>query len=328
MLKQKFLFLQNNWLLFCGLILAVLIFSLFIFNIIQTRNVKAGTTSETLVEVGNAAPTISVSLNGGNDININEGTYKWASSTITVTDNNGCDTIASVVAKLYIASSTTAGTTCSQNDLSCYIGVGSSTAANTCVATTTGNQCEAGVGDTSVEYDCGFKIWYIAHPTNDGASWASSIWSVSATTTDGAATVTATNTDQTVEIVAQNALDVTGTIDHTSVSAGNNTGGTNQTTVVTTTGNTAIDVTIEGTTMTGAGTIDEWQQKYDTDSVTYASLSYYLTSTTTPQLEIDNVKPTSTTSPSTDNVYWGLNVPGGTPNGSYSGTNTFGAASD
>lgn len=325
MLKKNLFFAQNNWLLFCGLILAVLIFSLFIFNAVKIKNVQADTAS-TAVSVGNASPSIgSVSLNGGNDININEGTFKWASTTMTVTDTNGCAEISSVVAKLYRTATSTDGTTCSQNDLSCYIGVGSTTP-DECIATTTGNTCDGGA-DTSVEYDCGFKIWYVADPT-DAGTYAGHVWAVSATTTDtSAANGTATNTDETIEIISQNALDVTASIDHTSVSAGSNTGATNQPTTVTTTGNTAIDTEVSGTDMTGAGTITVGNQKYGIANDTYASLTGTLTGSAVTQ-ELDNVKPTATTSPQTDIVYWGLNVPAGTSPGSYSGTNTFGAVSD
>ena len=323
MLKGKILFLQDNWLLFCGLILTCLIFSLFVFNAVQIRNAQADTAS-TACEVGNVAPSISsLTLNGGSNITLTENTHKWATSTMTVTDQNGCDTISSVTAKLYRTSVSTNGTTCSQNDNNCYIDTGGTT----CVATTTGgNTCDGG-SDTSAEYDCCFKIWYIADPT-DAGTYVDDIWAVSATTTDDAAdTGTATNTTETIQIISLNALNVTSSIDYSAVSAGNNTGATNKETTITTTGNTAIDSELSGTDMTGAGTIAVTNQKYGFSDVTYASLTFNL-STGATQRELDNVKPTSTTSPQSDIVYWGLNVPAGSPTGSYSGTNTFGAVSD
>ncbi|MCK4554529.1 hypothetical protein KAU19_06265, partial [Candidatus Parcubacteria bacterium] len=281
----------------------------------------------TLQASSNSAPSItSISLNGGNNINLNEGTFKWATSTIAITDSEGCDTISSVAAKLYRTATSTNGTTCSQNDLNCYIGVGSTTAANNCIATTTGDTC--GESDNTVEYDCGFKIWYIADPTDMGA-YAGDIWAVAATTTDsGSLTGTATNTGQTVEIISQNALSVTSSINYGELDPDTNTS-SNQETTVTTTGNTAIDVELFGIDLSDNGNaIDVGKQKYDIiNQADYADLTYTLT-LSNEHLEIANTKPTSTTTPPSDIVYWGLNVPAGTPVGSYSGTNTFGAVSN
>ena len=275
----------------------------------------------------NVAPSIpSLSLNNGNSIILNEGTYKWASSTMTVSDSNGCSTITAVTAKAYHASSTSAGTDCAQNDNNCYIG--------NCVATTTGDTCTGGA-DTTVQYDCGFKLWYIADPT-DALTYAPDIWLVAATTTDsGALSGTATNTGQTVEVSSLNAVAITTSISYGSVSPGQDTGASNKLVYATTTGNTAIDVDVTGARYLcsdwptcAANKFDVWNQKYDTNDVTYASLANTLTSTTTPRLELTNLKPTSTTSPEVDIIYWGLNVPGATPIGTYQSTTTLSALSD
>ena len=281
----------------------------------------SGTT--TLQAGANSAPSISsLSLNGGSNIILNEGTYRWATSTMTITDADGCDTVSSVTATLYRADISTSGTTCAGNDNNCYI----DTWYNACTATTTGNTCDGGV-DTSAEYDCGFKIWYIADPT-DAGTYVADIWAISATTTDSSsATGNATNTAETIEIISLNALSVTSSINYGTVDANSNTGAFNQTTTVTTTGNTAIDTELSGTDMTGAGTIAVANQKYDIVDISYAPLANNLSGSATT-LEITNAKPTSTTTPETDIIYWGLAAPAGSPIGSYSGTNTFGAISD
>lgn len=326
MIKKEKIYIQNNWvILSCLILLLSTLFSLLIFNFFQIQLAKAGVFTSS-VDIGNATSTISnLSLNGGSNIILNEGTFKSVNSTMTVTDSNGCSTITSVTAKLYRAPTSTAGTNCSQNDNDCYIG--------NCAATTTGNVCDGGV-DTSVEYDCGFNVWYIADPTDAGA-YGGDIWAVAATSSDGLADGTATNTGQTIEISSLNALTVSSGISHGSMTAGQNTGVTNQPVYATTTGNTAIDAGINGSRYLcsdwptcATNTIDVWNQKYDTTNQTYSSLTYTLTSTTTPQLELTNAKPTSTTSPEVDIIYWGLNVPGGTPEGSYQSTTTVSAVSD
>ena len=282
----------------------------------------------TAVTVGNAEPTITnLTLNSGNDITLTENTFTFASSSMTVTDSNGCSEISSVTAKLYRSTSTTEGTNCTADDTNCYDTFGS------CAATSTGDTCDGG-SDTAVEYDCAFKIWYIADPT-DAGDFSNEVWVVAATTTDGADTTSATNTSETVEIDELNALDVTSSISYGSVSPNTNTGASNQSTTLTNTGNTAIDSEIGGDVMctdynTCSGdSMTPDQQKFDTSDVTYASLSNTLAATASPAtIEVDLAKPSATTSSVTDLLYWGIAIPDGQPTGSYTGQNTASAVSD
>lgn len=282
----------------------------------------------TSVTVGNSAPSISsLSLNYGSDITLTENTATYATTTMTVTDTNGCSEISSVTAKLYRSDTSTEGTICSVDDANCYTSFGS------CTATTTGDSCTGGA-DTSVEYECVFKLWYVADPTDSGA-YASDIWVVSATTTDGSNTSTATNTAQTIEVNTLNSLDVTSSIAYGSVSPNSNTGATTQTTTVTNTGNAAIDSEISGDVMCtdystcDGGVMQPSQQKYGLSDVTYGSLTYTLSATSSPDTrELDLAKPSATTSAVTDDVYWGIAVPSGQTPGSYTGQNTFGAVAD
>ncbi len=283
-------------------------------------------TASTAVTVGNAAPTVSVSFNGGNNVTLTENTFVWATSTVTATDSNGCSEISSVTAQLSYASDASAatGATCSPDANTCYVPTGS------CVATTTGNTCGGG-GDTSVEYDCGFKIWYPARPSDNNASF----WYVAATTTDGSAYAMATNTTQTIEVNTLNALDVTSSISFGSVSANSNTGSSNQTVTHTNTGNTAINNEISGDSMctdypTCAGdNINPSNQKFDTSDVTYASLANTLAATTSPAtISLSLATSTATTSAVTDITYWGIAIPSGQTAGSYTGVNTFTAVSN
>src|SRR3989344_4201899 len=289
------------------------------------------------VTVSNATPSIStVNFNGGSAITLTEATYTYASATITVSDTNGCSTINAVEARAFVASTSpvAVGNACAANDNNCYITASSSIAAPTlggCYATTTGNTCTGGL-DTSVQYDCGLKFWYIAEGTDSAAPvWASSIWSISATTSDGSATSTATNSTQVVEINSLSALDVTATLPYGTLSVGTNTGSTNSTSTVTTTGNIAIDTPLSGTDMTGARTIDVSRQIYHNAAFTYPSGTARLTTTTTPTLELlNNNNPSSTTTNSiaTSSASWGIQIDTGQANGAYTGTNTFAATAD
>jgi len=297
-------------------------------------------TANTTVVVGNSAPAISVDFNSGATITLNEGTFKYATATLTITDANGCATINYASAVAYVASSSIpAVKSCDNNDNNCY-NMGSSTPSypanvgplGACLAQTSGGGACTGGADTSITYDCGFKLWYIAHGTDATAPvWASSIWGVSATTSDGIATTTASNDGQTVEINALNALSVSSSISYGTLGAGADTGATNSTTTATTTGNTAIDSNVSGTDMSSGGnTLAVGQQCYLAAPFTWASTctgSVALTTGATA-LELSNAYPTSTTSPPSSDTSWGIGIPTGQANGTYTGVNTIDAIAD
>lgn len=105
------------------------------------------------VNVGNATPTIgTITINGGAAINVTEDTTTVATTSVTVSDANGCSTLGAVTLDFYrsgigAAACDTAG---EANNNNCYPVV-------SCTATTTGNSCTGGA-DTSVEYDCGVDL--------------------------------------------------------------------------------------------------------------------------------------------------------------------------
>ena len=307
---------------------------------------KAGTTTDTQVKVGNATPTLTVSLNNGNNITLNEGTWTSVTTTVTVTDPNGCDTITGVTTTLWWAPLNAASSTaCTYDGETCYP-IEADIDAQVCTATTSGdtaNTCDGGT-DTTVEYDCAFHIWYIATSTDNVANY---IWSVAATSTDTSeARGTASNTQETIEINTTSSLDVTNSINYSSVSAGNDTGGTNQETTVTATGNFPIDTQIYSTDIAsnyedymciGYPTCDTetdrfgvWMEQYKLSTFTYGdAAALCLTSTDTPTSELEIEKPKATTTPDqTDIVYWGIGIPTAQKGGTYSGQNTFAAQAD
>lgn len=282
-------------------------------------------TASTTVTVGNSAPvTSAATFNGGTNVTLTENSFINATGTVTVSDANGCSTITAVTAKFHIASTSSGGSTCTYDGNTCYTSV--------CVATTTGNTCSGG-GDTSAQYDCGFAVWYNATPTDSG-TWTTSIWSFAATSTDGSATHVATNTAQTIEVNTLNALNVTASIAFGAVPANTDTGATNQTTVVTVTGNNALDTQIGGDVMCtdystcSGGVIQPGQQEYSLNTFTYTAGTDLTASTSPTTVETVLAKPTATTSAVTDDVYWGIGIPNGQTTGSYTGQNTFTAVND
>lgn len=303
-----------------GAILAIA--SLFAYTIVLAD------TSSTTVTVGNSAPvTSAASFNGGTSVTLTENTFVNATGTVTVTDANGCSTITSVLAKFYVASTSNSGSSCTYNGNSCYT--------STCVATTTGNTCSGG-GDTSVQYDCGFAVWYTATPTDAGSAgaWTSSIWSFAATSTDGSASHVATNTAQTIEVNTLFAHDVTASIAYGTVPANTDTGSTNQTTTITVTGNAALDTQLSGDVMCtnyptcSGGVLQPGQQEYSLNSFTYSAGTDLAATTSPATVETVLAKPTATTSAVTDDVLWGIGIPNGQTTGSYTGQNTFTAVTD
>ena len=273
----------------------------------------------TTVSAGNSTPTVSaVEVNNSTAITLNEGTSKTVTATTTVTDADGCSDISSVVADFYMQTAvgaTACDSTGEANDNQCYPRVTCSVVGGTC----------GGGGDTSADYTCNFNVWYIARPTDAGSSDSADIWQAKVTANDGEATGTGTDNE---EINTLRALSVTPSINYGNLDTNTDTGSSNATTTITNTGNAAIDVEISGTAMTfSSNSIAVSNQKYGTSSVAYSSLSFTLSGTPT-QRELDLAKPTATSTPALDDLFWGLFVPLSTPSGTYNGTNTFTPVSD
>lgn len=300
--------------------------------------------STTSVLVGNSAPTLTVTLDR-TTITLSENNYIWASTTITVTDGNGCNTIGQVEASLVFASSTvdqgsymcgrTSSNYASWDENYCFTATTATTTDGGCMATTTGTTCST----TVVDYDCGFQIWFTGTPTDGSAPFVdlqNAQWFVVGSTSDNIVSASATNTTQTVDIATLNALNVTGTITYPETAANANTGATNQTATVTNTGNTVTDTEISGTALCSDGgtcqdtttRIADEQQKFDIIDQTYASLTNSLSSTTPATIETVLATTTATGTPVTDDTFWGVAIPAGQANGTYTGTQTFTAVAD
>jgi len=273
-------------------------------------------------------PWTSVSLNGNTNIILNEGTWKSVTTTISIYDADYCADIDTVSAQLYRADTNTSGTKCAPEDGDCYREEVS------CVATSTGDAC--GASDPTVEYDCGFHLWYIATPTDAGAQ-SSQIWAISATTTDVFGnTTSATNSNELIEVTSLSALNETSTINYGTVVVGNNTGSVNQETYITNTGNTAIDISMNsvGSDMCpdypacGDNTLSNPNQEYNyNSSFTFGSGTSLIAGP--HEIESNLAKGTNTTTPDgTCSIFWGIGIPNGTVIDTYTGQTSMTAKLD
>lgn len=308
--------------------------------------------ASTSVTVGNATPSISGLTLERTTVTLNENSFIWVSSTMVVTDTNGCSDVATVTARFTFSSSTAFGATdgdysCGENDRTCYLSdnlkENDSTLTRTsyCLASTaSGQNCGGGV-DTTVTYDCGFRVFYVAQPSDSSApatELSNGIWALAASATDlSYASTTATNTTQEVEVGTLNALNLSGNISYPNTAANADTGTTNQTITITNTGNTAIDPQIGGDVMCTdystclGGVIDESQQKFGAgpSNEDYSALEFTLAATASPAtIEAILGTTTATTSAVSTSTYWGIAIPSGQATGDYTGQNTFTAVAD
>src|SRR5262249_50395576 len=115
-------------------------------------------------------------------------------------------------------------------------------------------------------------------------------------------------------------------LDFGSLQNGQDTGTTDATSTITNTGNVPIDVQVSGTDLSPAAgnVIPVNQQKYATTTFAYSSCAICGTlSGSAANVNISLTNAVSTTSSSTKDIYFGLNVPTGVPATSFSGVNTF-----
>jgi len=96
----------------------------------------------------------------------------------------------------------------------------------------------------------------------------------------------------------------------------------NSTTSVIATGNCSLDLGLYGTAMVaGVHSIGVGQQRYATSGTAYSS--GVVLSGTEESINLNLSKTVTSTSPSTDDVWWGIEIPVPQSIGSYQGANTF-----
>lgn len=273
--------------------------------------------------VSNVAPSISnVTLNGGSDINLTSGGEGPTGSTTVfatadVVDHNGCSDVSSVTVSAYPTGVGFSSCT-SQDDNSCYYNVSCQ------VGTCQGN------GYTATT-SCNINFWYHADPTDSGSPRDGETWKDTITAQDEALSGSS-ELSTGVELLSYMALDVSSQIAYGTLGAGEISSTTSLPVNATTTntGNTGLDVELSGSSMCSdyptceEDTIGVAYQKYATSSVQYQNATALSESPT--ETELDCQKTTTTDSPKEKANYWGLQIPLGTPPGSYTGANTYTAA--
>lgn len=268
--------------------------------------------------VNNVAPVVtSVQINGGSTITLTESTTTNITLTATVTDNNACGDISTVLGFTYRSSLgySSCDTDAEDDNNNCYAEV-------SCSAVGSGNTCD-GASDASADYECTAAIQFHADPTDANTIYSADTWldSIKATDDDDASDEDEVSSG--VELSSLIAYDVTASISYGSLGIGQKNDPLDKTTIITATGNVGLDEEVSGTNMaSGGNSILVSYQKYALASST-AYASAVALSTGATEIELNCQKTTTTGSPATKSTWWGIEIPAGTIAGSYTGTNTL-----
>ena len=268
----------------------------------------------------NLPAVTGVSLNNSLNIDLTEGTTVLVTSTATITDADGYSDITSATGTIY-RSGVTGGANCTADNNNCY----KDTSCD--LSNCSGNSCTA---------TCDFNVWYYADPTVSGTPWAGEYWVASIGAVDSASNYDdATNTTETIlmnDLIALSIIEPSGNIDFGQMADGQDTGTCYVTSTVAATGNVALDTNMSGEGLIrdgGSEMIDVQNQEYSTTTAPYETYGSGTSLTTsTVEFELELAKTADHDSTSTDDIFWGLGVPSGTPLGTYYGTTTIAAVKD
>ncbi len=200
-----------------------------------------------------------------------------------------------------------------------------------------------GPSDMTVGWSCTFPLWYTTDPTDFGSPWASEQMKVNITPMDHAG---ATSSNLKLTGSEMNILSALGLTANTfsfggwEPGQGNTTigvddqGATSSLLAIEATGNASLDANISGTDMcttpgscsgSPTDTIPASAEHYATSTIAYAS-GVSLASTTPKFFDFNILKSTSTSTPNTGTLYWGITVPATiTVSGDYKGQNAIDA---
>jgi hypothetical protein len=247
----------------------------------------------------------NLTFNGGDDIALTEGTTTEITATATAQDLNGVSDLDTATSTFYRSG---VGPDCSPDENNCYEA-----------------QCSLdNCSGTTCDLSCSADVVYHAEATDIGSDYEAQEWRAQVQLTD---TTDATDlqTAPGVEMLTLRALSIAPDINYGTLAVGKNTGNNNASTTVENTGNSDIDVSVNGSDLTGSGSsISVSEQKFATSSFAYSScaLCQVLTATSTT-VDVNLPKPNATATPITDRIYWGIEVPEGTKAVTHTGTNFF-----
>jgi hypothetical protein len=253
-------------------------------------------------------------LNNDEDIALTEGATTTVVASGTVTDLNGFEDIDFATSTIYRSG---VGANCAEDLNNCYPLAEAQCPLTNC----TGSSCDI---------VCTADMYYFAEPTDAGSDFEGESWFADVTVADQTGNVD-TETSVAVDLLTLWGLDLeSGAINYGSVGLGEDTGASNASTTLENTGNDEIDIQLAGTDLTsGESAIPVGNQKYATSTFTYSACAIcnFLSGTSTT-FEMDLTKPTSTSSPVLDTLYWGIHVPTGVHGTTHTGLNTFFATGD
>lgn len=312
--------------------------------------------SNSILTVNNATPSVGaaqITLNNGQNIILTQeaGQTTGFGLQYVATDNNSCQNAAAgneivdYVVSVYrsgIGSTTCNGLAGSYNANNCYPSAVATTTWNLgCTASTT--SC-GGAADTTQIWNCTFPLWYIADPTDGGATntpFFAQNWRAAVSAVDNNfATSSHTQSSIGQELLSFLSLTLnTAAIPYGALEPGQRTDPLVATTTISATGNVGLDELLTGKSMctnfsnavacrnSATSTIADFNQVFATSSVSYAfatSAGRTISSTTQKELEVNVRKSTSTSLYATGRTYWGIRVPITiTLAGSYTGNNTI-----
>lgn len=321
------------------------------------ESIGAAQGTDSVLTVSNATPSITaaqITLNNGGPIVLTTAAGQTTGFPLQfiARDNNSCrnsssgNEIPRYVVSVYrsgVGSTTCNGSSGAYNANNCY---GSRIATTTwnlsCTASTT--SC-TGTSDIDQIFNCTFPLWYIADPTDAGATntvffaqnWRAAISAID----DGNATSSFVQSSIGQELNSLLAFALnTLAIPYGQLEPGQKTDPLVATTTIEATGNVGMDERLTGKAMctnftnavscrnSATSTISDNNQVFATSSVTYgfatATLGNILSSTTQRELELNVKKSTTTSVTAKGRTYWGIKIPSTiTLAGSYTGQNTF-----
>ena len=195
----------------------------------------AGAWSETLQFTMNHQPSVTnVVLNESSNIALTSNTVTPVSWTATITDGDGFVDIQTITGKIY-RSGLAGGAACSQNDTNCY-------ADPMCSV--------SGCAGSSCTVTCGADVEFFADPTDSTSQHPNEDWRAWVGVTDHQGVSSSAESGVgLVDVLSLVALEVDSSITYGSMLTGEDTGSTNEITMVINVGNIEIDTEVSGSDM-------------------------------------------------------------------------------
>jgi hypothetical protein len=241
-------------------------------------------------------PTLSnLKFSNDNVINLTGSPMTTVTAIASTTDFNGWEDIDYATSTFY-RSGVSGGTKCVPDNNNCY------TASCSLSTPPSGN---------TRDITCSADVYFFADPTDIG-TFSDQFWNAEMTVADNSGLKATDSFDDVVEMITLRSLTAVNDITYTSHYAGEDTGSDNELVVLTNTGNSPVNVVLEGSDLVGpTGSIAVANQRYSSSPFEYADagcvICQFLTGESV-QYDVDLPKPTNDT-PVTDNLYWGINIP-------------------